>query len=65
MEYYDLALNDLNLIRDLRKSRETFIRFTYNKNIQEKVEVGRLRRAGVKYETAPLYKKIQIVEPPK
>ena len=47
MEYYDLALNDLSLIRHLRKSRETFIRLTYNKNIQEKVEVGRLRRAGV------------------
>jgi hypothetical protein len=47
MEYYDLALNDLNLIRHLGKSRETFIRFTYNKNIQEKVEVGRLRRAGI------------------
>ena len=46
MEYYDLSLNDLNLIRHLRKSRETFIRFTYNKNIQEKVEVGRLRRPG-------------------
>lgn len=50
MEYYDLALNDLNLIRHLRKSRETFIRFTYNKNIQEKVEVGRLRRAGLIHE---------------
>ena len=42
MEYYDLALNDLNLIIHLGKSRETFIRFTYDKNIQEKVEVGRL-----------------------
>ena len=47
MQYYDLSLNDLNLIRHLRKSRETFIRFTYNKNIQEKVEVGRLRREGL------------------
>ena len=46
MECYNLSLNDLNLIRHLQKSRETFIRFTYNKNIQEKVEVGRLRRAG-------------------
>ena len=47
MEYYDLSLNDLSLIRHLRKSRETFIRFTYDESIQEKVEVGRLRRAGV------------------
>jgi hypothetical protein len=35
MEHYDLSLNDLNLIRHLRKVGD-FIRFTYNKNIQEK-----------------------------
>jgi hypothetical protein len=42
MEYYDLSLNDLNLIRHLRKVGRLFIRFTYNKNFQEKVEIGRL-----------------------
>lgn len=37
-----------------KKSRETFIRFTYYRNIQEKVEVGRLRRAGYKRQLAKI-----------